>query len=83
MIRERGQNTTQATFKGKAEEGKKCKGIKDRAESQPSHRDGVKRSDELAGILDSAKSAGDLVESSFVKPRGQHQIAVDWGVSGR
>lgn len=67
----------QGTFKGRAEEEKNCKGIKDRPESTaPSHRAGVQRSEERGGALDSAqKPVVTLQRAVLAELQGQHQIA--------
>lgn len=47
----------QGTFKGRAEEEKNCKGVKDRPESTAqSHREGVQRSEEQGSTLDQHRS---------------------------
>lgn len=69
----------QGTFKGRTEEEKNCKGVKDRPESTAqSHREGVQRSEERGSTLDSAqKSVVTLQRAVLVELQGQHQIAVD------
>lgn len=68
----------QGIFKGKTEEEKNCKGIKDTPKSTAqSHREGVERR-RLGSTMDSAqKSVVTLQRAVLVELRGQHQIAVD------